>query len=49
MEVALHDVRLSLGTSEIETDVANHFWLIPGPLAAYGVGFDILIEQFVRI
>lgn len=45
----MHDVRLSLGASEVETNIANHLWLVLGSLATYGIGLDILIEQFVRI
>lgn len=48
-EIASYFLRLMLSAPEESSDVAYQLPLIPRALPSHGVGFDILVEQLVRI
>ncbi len=48
-KIVLHDVRLTLGTPQIPTNLSNHLMKILGTLPPHGVGLHVLVEEFVRV
>ena len=49
MKVVLDFHRPMLGTPKVAPNVFHQLRLVAGTLSPNGIGFDVLIKQFVRI
>ena len=49
VEVVLDDVGASLRGAQVGSQVVGHFGEVLRAAASQGVGFDVLVEQFVGI
>jgi hypothetical protein len=49
MEVAFHNLWLSLSTPQVRAQVRQHFWLVMRSSASHGIALHILVQILIGI